>query len=299
MSWEHLGADARGHDRTVAALSCLQEMGFDVRLAPSGVRLVPPEDTPCSHELLRGLGVPTVCSPVVGSTSTVAGLLAKAGAPHGTIVLAEAQLHGRGRHGSPWFSPAGEGIWCSVVLRPGSPLPHPGLVSLLAGLCVLRVLRRAGAEAVVLKWANDVMWRRKKACGVLVDRVPHPDGESYVAGIGINVHQSEERFPQGIRAKSASVDMILKRSANRAELLASLARDLLEAWAKEEPEGLTSTPGEWNAESGTVGMMVRVGADSELLTGTVEGVGDDGALILRLVDGTRRMFVSGHVELME
>ena len=61
--WEHLGADARGHDRTVAALSCLQEMGFDVRLAPSGVRLVPPADTPCSHELLRDLGVLTVCSP--------------------------------------------------------------------------------------------------------------------------------------------------------------------------------------------------------------------------------------------
>ena len=78
-----------------------------------------------------------------------------------------------------------------------------------------------------------------------------------------------------------------------------MARGLLEAWAKDEPEGLASTPGEWNAESGTVGMMARVGADSELLTGTVEGVGDDGALILGLVDGKRRTFVSGHVELME
>jgi BirA family biotin operon repressor/biotin-[acetyl-CoA-carboxylase] ligase len=298
MSWEHLGADVRGHDRTVSALSRLLEMGFDVRLAPSGVRLVPPEDTPCSHELLQDLGVATVCSPVVDSTNTIASMLAKAGAPHGTIVLAEAQLRGRGRHGTPWFSPAGLGIWFSMVQRPISPLPAPGLVSLLAGLCVIRVLRRTGADDLVLKWANDVLWHRQKLCGVLVERVESGIGESYVTGIGINVHQREHDFPQDIRPKSVSLGMISKESANRAALLVAIAREMLDAWARGESAGFAAVPEEWNAESGILGTAVRAGVESELLTGTIEGVNQHGGLILRTTEGTRRTLVSGRIELM-
>ncbi len=296
LSWEHLGVDVRGHERTMHALSRLLEIGFDVRITPSGVRLVPPDDTPCSHEGLAGLGVPIVCAPVVDSTNTMAAMLARAGAPHGTIVIAEAQLNGRGRHGTTWFSPAGLGVWFSMILRPSSPLPHPGLVSLLSGLCVLRVLRLAGAHEMVLKWANDVLWRRRKVCGILVDRVDWPPREAYVTGIGINVHHRKADFPVELRAKSASVDMALPHRANRLALTASIAGEILKAWSVHEPSGFTEIPEAWNAECGTIGMSVRVGAEGELFVGTVQGVDERGALVLTLPDGTRRAITSGHVE---
>lgn len=297
LTWEHLGADTRGHDITVGALSRLLEMGFDVRLAPAGVRLVPPADTPCSHDLVRDLGTPSVCSPVVESTNTIGVMLAKAGAAHGTVILAEAQLHGRGRHGSMWFSPAGQGLWLTILLCPSFGLPHPGLVSLLAGLCVVRVLRRLGA-GVVLKWSNDVLWQRRKLCGILVDRVARGGNEVYVTGIGVNVHQREEAFPCEIRAKSASLGMIVVQDVDRAELMLRVAREILAAWATAEPAGLDMIPDQWNAESGTVGMPVRAGADSQLFTGIVAGVTNRGELQIRRPDGTIRTMSSGHIELM-
>ncbi|MBN1423234.1 biotin--[acetyl-CoA-carboxylase] ligase [Candidatus Fermentibacteria bacterium] len=297
LTWEHLGADTRGHDVTVSALSRLLEIGFDVRLSPSGVRLVPAADTPCSHELLDELGIPSVCSPVVESTNSIGVMLVKAGAAHGTVVLAEAQVCGRGRHGKSWFSPAGQGLWLSMLLCPTSELPSPGLVSLLVGLCVARVLRRRGAD-VVLKWANDVMWHGRKICGILVDRVARGNDEAYVAGIGINVHQSEEAFPPDIRAKSVSLDMVVPQEVDRADLVLRVAREILAVWAAAEPEGLRMVPDQWNAESGTVGMPVRVGAGSELFSGTVAGVTGKGELQVLRADDTLRTVASGHIELM-
>lgn len=299
MSWEHLGVDARGQRRIIDALARLLELGFDVRVSPSGVRLVPFDDTPCSHDLLQGLRVPTVCSPVVVSTNTIASMLAKVGAPHGTVVLAEAQLQGRGRHGHSWFSPAGSGIWCSMVLRGGRPVDHPGLVGLLGGLCVLRVLRRMGAEGVVLKWTNDILWQRRKLCGVLVERVAHDGAESYVMGIGINVHQREQEFPPDIRAMSVSLDAVMQRPIARAGPLVALVREMLDAWAHGEPSGFSSIVDEWNVESGTVGAAARVGSsDGTLCAGTIVGVDADGALLLDATDGTRRTIHSGHVDLL-
>lgn len=298
VNWEHLGADVRGYEKTVAALSQLLELGFDVRLSPAGVRLVPPADTPCEADLLPEQAGPCVYSPVVDSTNTAGVQLARVGAHHGTTVIAEAQLKGRGHHGHEWFSPAGMGLWFSLILRPAASVKQPGLVPLLVGLCVVRVLRELGARAARLKWANDVLWGKRKVAGILVERVESGPREAFVAGVGINIHQKESDFPEEIRDGCLSLDEILGTSINRSDLLHKLVEELISRWHDEVSSGFGGVVKSWNEESGTVGMSVRAAVGQEILTGVIEGVGDAGELMLRCPDGSLRTMASGRIELM-
>lgn len=298
LSWEHLGADGRGYDRTVSALSRLLEIGFDVRLSPAGVRMVPPEDTPCTHQIFDELGVSSVCSPAVESTNDIAKSLAKVDGTHGTTVSAEAQIEGRGRLGHAWFSPAGLGIWFSMLLRPRTPLEFPGLVPLMLGLCAGRVIRNLGAVDIVLKWSNDLLWRRRKLAGILVERIETEHTEVFAVGVGMNVHHKEEDFPEELRMKSVALDTVLRKTMNRETVLAKLTEEILSTWKESEGNGFANIPSEWEEESGTTGMAVRAGTGQEILTGTIVGINRDGALKLRLPDETERTLASARIEIM-
>jgi BirA family biotin operon repressor/biotin-[acetyl-CoA-carboxylase] ligase len=298
LSWDHLGADGRGYDRTVSALSQLLEMGFDVRLSPAGVRIVPPEDTPCTHDIFDELGISSVCSPAVESTNDIAKSLAKVRGSHGTTVCAEAQIQGRGRAGHSWFSPAGLGIWFSMLLQPSTPLEYPGLVPLMMGLCVGRAIQHFGAVDIVLKWSNDLLWRRRKLAGILVERIVTKQTETFVVGVGMNVHHKEEDFPLELRTKSVALDTVVRKTMNRATVLAKLAEEILTTWKESEANGFREVPSAWERESKTTGMAVRAGTGQEILTGTIIGVNRGGALKLRLPDETERTLTSARIEIM-
>ena len=119
----------------------------------------------------------------IDSTNLRARELVRGGARPWTVVIAEEQTAGRGRAGRPWASPAGEGIWFSVV----TPASEGALLvlPLRVGAAVARVVRNlGGAEQVGLKWPNDLWWRDRKLGGILCEAV----GERAVAGVGLNLH---------------------------------------------------------------------------------------------------------------
>ena len=123
----------------------------------------------------------------VSSALDVLHELAAGGAPAGTMVLADEQLAGRGRHGRPWHSPPGRGIWLGYLVRPVEA-GAVGLVALRVGLAVARSLDAMGAS-VLLKWPNDLVLGDRKLGGVLCEarwRAGHP---AWVAvGLGLNVY---------------------------------------------------------------------------------------------------------------
>ncbi len=133
-----------------------------------------------------------------GSTNDEALALARAGASEGTLVLALRQTAGRGRLGRRWISPAGAGIYFSLVLRPGRTLgqwptlTHAAAVALFRALEDLRTQRLIPTELDLdLKWPNDILVSGKKAAGILLETALK--GESAVAaviGVGINVFPS-------------------------------------------------------------------------------------------------------------
>src|SRR4051795_3493065 len=104
--------------------------------------------------------------------------------PPGTIVLADRQLAGQGRHGHTWHSEPGNGIYCSFVLPP-SPV-----LTLALGIAVVEAIAQTTGIACDLRWPNDLMLDNRKAAGILVQLV---NGMA-ISGIGINVNQTD--FPE-------------------------------------------------------------------------------------------------------
>src|SRR5690349_5141719 len=106
----------------------------------------------------------------IGSTNTAAMEAASAGAPQGSVFLAEQQTSGRGRGANTWHSEQSSGIYCSVVLRPPLPPSEALILSLAAGLAVHAAVQEVDSRvAPDLKWPNDLLVDDKKFCGILTE----------------------------------------------------------------------------------------------------------------------------------
>ncbi|MBO0786215.1 MAG: biotin--[acetyl-CoA-carboxylase] ligase, partial [Actinobacteria bacterium] len=141
---------------------------------------------------------------VAATGSTNADLLAEAaaGAPEGTVLVAEAQTAGKGRLGRSWASPAGTGLTFSVLLRPeGVPPTLLGWLPLLTGVAVAAAASEAAAVECRLKWPNDVLAGGAKLAGILVEG----QAAGLVAGIGLNVCQRPADLP-GPAATSVMIE---------------------------------------------------------------------------------------------
>jgi BirA family biotin operon repressor/biotin-[acetyl-CoA-carboxylase] ligase len=167
------------------------------------------------------LGSPRVHLRRTDSTNERARELARAGAPHGTLVTAAEQSAGRGRQGRSWSAPAGRALLCSLVLR-----DPPRLLPLAAGVAVASL---AGPGARV-KWPNDVLLDGRKVAGILVEGRPQ-EGWA-VLGVGVNVALREEDFPDELRGRAGTLGLA------PAEIEPALERLLgvLERWLAAAPE---------------------------------------------------------------
>ncbi|MGC2195357.1 MAG: biotin--[acetyl-CoA-carboxylase] ligase [Terriglobales bacterium] len=162
----------------------------------------------------------------IGSTNAAAMEAAAAGAPEGSVFLAEEQTAGRGRGGNRWHSSRSTGIYCSVVLRPNLPPSDALILSLAAGLAVHSAIREIDSRVNAdLKWPNDLLLDGKKFCGILTEmnaeatRVRH-----VVVGIGINVNQ--QKFPEELRDIATSLRLASGSEWSRVELAAALLKSL-------------------------------------------------------------------------
>lgn len=233
----------------------------------------------------------------VGSTNDLARALAEGGAPHGTLVLAEEQTAGRGRGGRPWVSPAGLGVWMSMVARPAA-LPAPGLLPILVGLAAAEALdpflRPAHAQ---VKWPNDLLVQGRKLAGILCEGGwdgSRPAG--VVVGIGLNVLHAPGDFPPEVRDTATSLRIAAGWSPPRAEVAGALAAAVARALAR-PPAQLTGALLEaLRRRDALEGRAVRV-TGAEPLSGTALGVNPAGALLLRTGDGRLRTVTAGTVRL--
>ena len=141
----------------------------------------------------------------VKSTNTTVKDLAKNGAPEGYVLTAAQQTNGRGRMNRVFFSPKGTGLYCSILLRPTVPLP-PAALTCMSAVAVSETIDRFQIDNQI-KWVNDVYVNGKKAVGILTEGAFASDG-SYqyaVIGIGVNLFQPIDGFPENIRDIATSV----------------------------------------------------------------------------------------------
>lgn len=226
----------------------------------------------------------------LGSTNDRLRELGRAGAPPFTVVVAEEQTAGRGRGGSAWHSPAGRGLWMSVLL-PRERAGRPPLTPLLVGVAVSRAIRDvAPAVKPGVKWPNDVLVAGRKVCGILCEG----EGDvGTVAGVGINVHGDRESLAPDLRARATTLEEEAGGEIRRPELAGALLR-ILRGLLDPMPE---TVAGELARELDDLdvlrGRLVETGAG---LRGRGAGIAPDGALLVAGSDGEVQRVVAGSVE---
>lgn len=230
-----------------------------------------------------GFGETLYVFDTIDSTNTFAAGLARAGAGHGTLVVADQQTRGRGRGGARWETRAGAAIALSILLRPagGETLRWSGL----GALAVLEGLRQEGLSARI-KWPNDVLLGGRKVAGVLAEAAWEGDQlSSMVLGVGVNV--GEGSVPaERLAFPATHVEEHARRAIDRAGLTAAIVRSVA-SWAPKvsSAEFLRA----WEKSLAYRGDLVRVDAAGEVLQGRLLGLGPNGEARLLLPEAGEKL----------
>ncbi len=210
--------------------------------------------------------------------------------------LAEFQNAGRGRGGRRWVAPFASGLCLSVNWSFRDAPATQGALSLAAGVAVLRALRRLGFRGLSLKWPNDIVHRDGKLGGILIDLRAEAAGPAYfVIGVGLNVRlprvAQDSLYAEGVDAIDlASLGVPPDRNLAASALIGELALALEEFGAR----GMSAFTDEWDNADALIGRPVRVLQGGQALDGFARGVDIDGALLVD-VDGGRRRILAGEV----
>jgi len=258
-------------------------------------RMLPAEIGPALRS--KYLGRRIVFESEVDSTNRLARDLAIQGAVEGTLVVAESQSGGRGRKGRNWFSPPGEGIYASLVLRPRFQPAEAPKMTLLAGVALAETLIRIVPSRVTIKWPNDVLLGGRKIAGILIEISTDIDAIDYmVVGVGINVNTPPGRFPAELRGRATSLAAQIGHAAPRAEILGAFLDCFERYYDLIGKEGFAPVIRRWRELSDMVGRLVRVHAFDRSLEGTIAGIDDDGVLLIKTADADIQRVIAGDVE---
>jgi BirA family biotin operon repressor/biotin-[acetyl-CoA-carboxylase] ligase len=227
--------------------------------------------------------------PVVASTNDLAHEAALRGAPGRRAFVADFQQAGRGRQGRRWIAPPGFGLLVSLLFRsPGAGDP-PLRYTMLASVALSDALEQLGLEPAI-KWPNDLVLGGRKVAGILAEAFRVGDDAAVVVGCGVNVGIAPD-LPADLPPTSTSLTAAAGWRPHRGELLVRFL-ERREAWQSRPHPALRTA---WHARLWGRDQVVRAIEAGEELRGTVDGVEDDGTLLLRLADGSRRRLVSGEL----
>ena len=277
-----LGVDIGGHPATGYSLKSMPDLLLPDLLAPLTQGTIFSKNI---HHFYK-----------TSSTNNVAMDAASAGAPEGSVFLAEQQTAGRGRGDHQWHSARSVGIYCSMVLRPKLPPAEVLILTLAAGLAVHAAVQEVDPQlAPDLKWPNDLLIDGKKFCGILTEMSAEPTQVRHViVGTGVNVNQTS--FPGDLQAAATSLRMVSGTEYSRLQLCAALLksfdreyRDLLD-----RPEARDSILRRFAERSSSVqGAHVHVDENGGF-EGVTEGLDPRGFLQVRSAEGIRTV-LSGTV----
>jgi BirA family biotin operon repressor/biotin-[acetyl-CoA-carboxylase] ligase len=263
----------------------LKRDGYVIEASARGYRLVSSPDLMLLYEF-PGLEERIHYFPEIDSTMDIARKLARKGAREGTIVIAEAQAHGRGRLSREWLSPKG-GIYLTLILRPKISPVYAPRINLMASVAVATTIRKLFGLNAELKWPNDVLIESRKVCGILAEMDAEMDVVNFVnVGIGINANTSIPQF-----AKTAtSLKDVLGREISRKEFLSVLLREIERQQALLMEADLIK---EWKKLSGTLNKYVRILSPGEVIVGRAIDIDTSGALIIKEREGSLKKALAG------
>lgn len=233
----------------------------------------------------------------IGSTNTYAKELASKGASHGTVIIADSQTGGRGRMGRNFHSPAGQGIYLSMILRPQCPAGQ-----LMHLTCAVAVATADGIQSATdlrpgIKWTNDLVIGKKKLGGILTELSLNSEGnvDYAVVGIGINCAQAPEDFPEDIRQIATSLALCTGKAIDRAAVIAQILVALQKM--SSNLQDTTATLSRYRQDCITIGQKISLVRGETVQHGVALDVDESGALIVEFADGEIAPVTSGEVSI--
>ena len=287
---ETLGVSRAAVHKAAAALTA---QGYALEAAPRrGYRLTGGD--PFCAEAAGEYPAPVYVYDTLESSSRTAKLLALDGAPHGTLVLTAHQSAGRGRLGRRFESPAGKGVYCSVLLRPEVPAASAQTVTISAAVAVCRAVKALCGIELSIKWVNDLYYQGKKVCGILTEAGTDMESgqlEWLVVGIGLNLTTSPSDWPPELARIAGSLYPGGPAPVGRAALAGAIARELLALCPAfdclDEYRARCFVPGHW----------VTVCTGAETYPARALFIDDGGRLVVERENGRQEALRHGEVSI--
>lgn len=239
------------------------------------------------------------CLDSVDSTNNRLRELALAGAPNGQVVLANRQTQGRGRRGRAFASPQDNGIYLSILFYPDSLPTDVAEITAWTAVATNNAIAEICGVRTGIKWVNDLVLNRKKLCGILTEMSVESESgyiQYIIIGIGINVNEQAEDFPEEVRHIATSLAMETGKAHSRARLAAALIRELDkmgQAW----PEGKQAYLEAYRRDNITTGKEITVVRGAEEAPAFAVAIGDDFSLRVRYADGRSEALSSGEISI--
>ncbi len=214
----------------------------------------------------------------IDSTNKYAAKLAKNGEKEGTLVIAEKQNQGKGRKNRLWHSPAGTGLWFSLILKPNIKVTESHFLTINASLAVYKALKNLGLN-IDIKWPNDILYKNKKLCGILSEMSANTKKLNYaITGIGLNVNQ--KHFENDIKDKATSIYKIKKQEVSRLALLQNILVNFENYYKKFLNGEKDKLLDEWKSKIALLGKFINVKSDGKVYEGKAIDIAKDGRLML-------------------
>ena len=221
--------------------------------------------------------------------------LAKDGAKHGTVVVADKQTAGKGRRGRTWESPAGTNLYFSILLRPEIEVEKAPMLTLIMAYSVAKVLQEEWKLEASIKWPNDLVISGKKICGILTEMVL--DGSQIghvVVGTGINVNVTE--FPEELSDKATSLYLESKVIFDRKKLLNEVLKEFWKQYNNFlEVQDLSFMKEAYNEILVNRGKEVLVLEPGNEYQAVAHGINAVGELLVEKNDGSKVAVYAGEV----
>ncbi len=279
----------------------LERLGYDIaKLKGRGYKLIKTPDKLYTWEIDRYLNTDFIGKEItykdtVDSTNSYAFKLALDGASEGTCVLADAQRAGRGRLNRVWFSPAGENLYLSIILKPHVHPSNVYPITFISSLAVYDTVEAITGIKPTLKWPNDLLINGKKICGTLLELSTEADMVRFVVvGIGLDINMKEKEISEEIDQKATSLFIETKNLFERARVCGILLSNLEKYYLLFKKNGENKVCRIWEDRSCIKGKYLEINQMGRSYKGISEGIDDKGALLLN-VDGEIKNIIAGDV----
>lgn len=232
----------------------------------------------------------------VSSTQKLAHITALENAEHGTIIIADEQVGGKGRSNRSFHSKKDEGIWMSIVLRPDIlPYEAPQL-TLLTATILAQVLDQYKNIQPQIKWPNDILINGKKIAGILTEMQAEQDKVLYVIiGIGINVNQDRDSFPEDIRSKVTSLSIEKGQKIDMIKLIQEIIESFEEKFDLYLEQGFPNVKTTWEKYGFRINEQLEIKTSNETWLGKFLGIAEDGALLAKRASGVTEKVYSAEI----